>query len=280
MAPRPPPTERAGRLGIDRSGRPEAELTAPAELPEAIGHYLTELTGRLAAAFDGQLLGVYLTGSAALRAFAPDDSDLDVAAICADTASLAQRQEVVGLVRHDALPCPARGLELLVYPWSTAQGAAAAPGFVLELNDGPRMPFSAALCPCDRPAGAADFWYVLDRSILRAVGRPLHGPPVIDLVVEPARRDVLDALVSSLAWHRAAGPHERRNAVLNACRGLRWVTDGVWSSKPDAGRWALTHCGEQPRTPRRRARRGFGDSTCAAGGMTEVQAAVRRAAAT
>jgi hypothetical protein len=29
--------------------------------------------------------------------------------------------------------------------------------------------------------------------------------------------------------------------VLNACRALRFAQEGVWSSKPQAGRWAIEH---------------------------------------
>jgi hypothetical protein len=41
-------------------------------------------------------------------------------------------------------------------------------------------------------------------------------------------------------WHRehvgATG-----DAVLNACRALRYVQEGRWSAKQAAGRWALEH---------------------------------------
>jgi Domain of unknown function (DUF4111) len=29
--------------------------------------------------------------------------------------------------------------------------------------------------------------------------------------------------------------------VLNACRSLRYALTGEWTSKPDAGRWAVEH---------------------------------------
>jgi hypothetical protein len=32
--------------------------------------------------------------------------------------------------------------------------------------------------------------------------------------------------------------------VLNACRALRLALEGTWSSKPDAGRWALAQIGD------------------------------------
>ncbi len=47
----------------------------------------------------------------------------------------------------------------------------------------------------------------------------------------------------------AGSPTTRRGvagAVLNACRALRYATDGRWSSKVDAGRWALERVDDHP----------------------------------
>jgi hypothetical protein len=49
---------------------------------------------------------------------------------------------------------------------------------------------------------------------------------------------VLDALRRSVAWHR--GADAGRNAVLNACRAVRWTVDRTWLAKPAAGRWWLS----------------------------------------
>jgi hypothetical protein len=38
-------------------------------------------------------------------------------------------------------------------------------------------------------------------------------------------------------WHREQDA-TTGNAVLNACRSLRFAEEGRWSSKPAAGRWA------------------------------------------
>jgi len=56
---------------------------------------------------------------------------------------------MVSRLRHNALPCPARGLELVVYTLAAAQSGSAKPGFELKLNDGPAMVFRQSFQPAD-----------------------------------------------------------------------------------------------------------------------------------
>ncbi len=173
-------------------------------LPAAVQEYLGTLTNRLRSALGEDLIAVTLTGSAALDAFDQRTSDLDVAAVCADDVDVERRRSLSARLQHRALPCPVRGLEFVLYPESTAQGGGGEPGFLLEVNDGPGMPFRLALDPSERVGGGGAFWYVIDRSILRACGRSLWGPPPSDVYVEPDRELVSGAVASSVRWHLGA----------------------------------------------------------------------------
>jgi hypothetical protein len=206
-------------------------------LPSDVRTYLFELADRLRALLDGDLVGVYAGGSIALDAYLPGWSDVDVAAVSRGALGVADKEAIVADVRHEALPCPARGLELVVYAEETVGEPSADPGFELELNSGAEMPFHAAF----DPSGAnGRHWYVLDRSILARHGVTLVGPPASTLVADVPREIVLPALVESVRWF-AANEAPRSDAVLNACRALRYAAEGSWSSKAEAGRWALEH---------------------------------------
>src|SRR4029450_7535218 len=76
-------------------------------------------------------------------------------------------------------------------------------------------------------------------------GRPPAAPPPRDLVGPIPRRQVLEALGDSLAWHGAHEPALQQSA-LNACRAWRFTEEGVWSSKDDAGAWALPRPDDPP----------------------------------
>jgi Domain of unknown function (DUF4111) len=137
---------------------------------------------------------------------------------------------------------PVRGLELVLYPRAAVATPDRSPRFALNLNVGPRMPYRASLDPGSDPA----HWFLLDLDILRAHGRTLAGPPPGDLVGPVPRRWLLEAVRDSLAWHDAHEP-ALKQSVLNASRGWRFAEEGVWSSKDDAGAWALAR-GEDPAT--------------------------------
>jgi hypothetical protein len=104
-----------------------------------------------------EFVGAYAAGSLALNAFQPGRSDIDIALLCRDPLSEAVKRELIAPLRHNALPCPARGLELVVCTVVTAQSGTVNPGFELELNDGAAVDFRLTLQPADRPATNGTF---------------------------------------------------------------------------------------------------------------------------
>jgi len=196
--------------------------------------YVAEIARRLREGLGRELVAVYLTGSGAYGGWVAGRSDIDVIGICARPLTLAGKSGLVEPLRHRALPCPARGLELVVYE----RAAVAAPGravpFEVNLNTGPAIEEHITFDPGDEPS----HWFVIDLSIAREGAQALAGPPPERLIGPVARADVLAALTDSLDWHdRNEGASA--NAVLGACRAWRYAVEGSWSSKDEAGRWAL-----------------------------------------
>jgi len=130
---------------------------------------------------------------------------------------------LVAALRHEALACPARGLELVVY-------ALGRPLPELNLNTGARMPFHATFDPgVDSP-----HWFVLDRAIIGARGLALVGPPPAEALVPPSAEQVLEALAIGLQWYRDRPDEPRDDAALNAVRTRAYVERGAWLSKAEA----------------------------------------------
>lgn len=78
---------------------------------------------------------------------------------------------------------------------------------------------------------------MVDRSILAAHGTAITGPPTREIFAAIPRAALVPLLATSLAWHqRRLGRAD--DAVLNAARALRYVTEERWSTKVEAGRWA------------------------------------------
>ena len=110
--------------------------------------YLDELTRRVAAALP--VRAVVPIGSWSRGEYVPGRSDLDVVALATAPVTDAQRKHIVATCSHDALPCPATKLELVVYE---PDGATVA----LNLNTG------SDGTTHDR--GEEWFWFVIDRAL-------------------------------------------------------------------------------------------------------------------
>jgi hypothetical protein len=196
--------------------------------------YLRQVAERLRELLGERLIGVYAGGSYALGDYRPERSDLDIAAVVDAAISDDLKERVVARLRHESLPCPARGLELVVYRIQTTRSPTAGRDFELNLNSGARMPPRVDLDPTSTPS----HWFPIDRSILAQAGIAILGPPAGEVFAPIPVPELLPVLVESVRWHRRnPGPPE--DAVLNACRALRFANEGLWSSKPEAGRWAI-----------------------------------------
>jgi hypothetical protein len=211
-----------------------------------VQRYLANLVDAARDVVDDNLIAAYAAGSIAMDAYQPDRSDVDVALICEDPLSLEQKHQLVAKLRHEVLPCPARGLELVAYRRIVAQSGTPEPGFEVELNTGSRMPFRATYGGEDRPAADGRFWYGLDRSILHQSGRPLIGPPAADMFTDLSPADLRALLIDALTWWLVQpmpagdGPVSgSEDAVLGACRSLVKFRYGMWLSKIAAGRRLL-----------------------------------------
>ena len=156
-------------------------------------------------------------------------------AVSREPVSQEEKRAIVAAVRHESLPCPARGLELVLYPEETARVPTVEAGFLLNLNTGPGVPFRVDTEPGD----VERHWFPLDRAIVRESGVALLGPPPSEVFAAIPRGVLLPAVREALVWHRESGRAADADSVLNACRSLRWLREDVWSSKSEAGAWAI-----------------------------------------
>jgi predicted nucleotidyltransferase len=192
-------------------------VTILVEIPAELAGYLDELVGRLAWAVE--LEAVYLIGSAALGAYEHGNSDVDVIAIT--PGALADEEKRAIVAAAEAIPCPARTLELAVY----ARGRGR---YEVNLVKDEFVSFDAA--------GDPSWWYVLERASADAHALPLVGPPWHE-VFEPVPREAIhDAFDKALDWADEHEPMER-SSLLNVCRGWCWLESGRWVTKPEAAAW-------------------------------------------
>jgi hypothetical protein len=159
----------------------------------------------------------------------PGASDLDVAVIW--DGPVDDPEAVVAPLLHSALPCPAKKLELVVYRAEQAAAPTRDLSFEVDLNTGSEG--DRVLTELGDEPG---HWYLIDLAIGHEHGVSLAGPPAREVIGEPPREDVLDALLRGLRWSIEAEP-DSPDTVANAGRAWRFAEEGVWVGKPGARVW-------------------------------------------
>jgi hypothetical protein len=200
--------------------------------PVELARYLDQLVERLRTLLGEELVGIYLAGSGALGGYVHGRSDVDVAVVVSRPPERPKKEELVAALRHETLPCPARGLELVVY----ARGR---PAPELNLNTGEHMPFHATF----EPGADSPHWFVLDRAILGQRGLALTGPPPAEAFPPPSEDEILEALATGLRWYRDRPQEPRDDAALNAVRSRAYLETGRWASKAEAVELLLDEVG-------------------------------------
>jgi len=191
-------------------------MTVVADVPLELAGYLDELVQRLSEAVE--LDAVYLFGSAAQGAYEHGRSDVDVIAVTARRSSQAEKEAIAGAA--EALPCPARKLELVVY-------AREAERHELNVNTGELVHFD----PDEDPR----FWFVIDRAIAQQHSIALLGPPWESVFAPVTREAIEQALDEAAAF---GGWDDPLGADIAAARARIWRETGEWVSKAEARRSA------------------------------------------
>ena len=190
----------------------------------------------------GRLVGAYAGGSWALGGYTPGRSDLDVALVVDGRLNGEDVDALAGRLSHGAVPCPARRLELVVYERGQASSPDRDAGFELNLNTG-----SGERDLVQRTPKIGDgHWFAIDRDIYSRAGLTLSGASATMVFAGPPDPELAALLADSVAWHRF-GDVPRDEAILNACRGLLRMHEGIWYGKEEAGELAA-EAGLAPRT--------------------------------
>jgi hypothetical protein len=157
------------------------------------------------------VVGTYVLGSALLGGFDPASSDLDVVLVVERPLDDGERAAIVEAL--DALPPPARKLELVVY----AAGAKP-PAYELNYPDGD---------------SEAPHWFVLDAAIAQERSQPFAGLPWRELLEPVSEAETRRAAQESLEWS-ARQPADDEFAQVNAVRARHYLEHGEWITKEEA----------------------------------------------
>jgi hypothetical protein len=185
--------------------------------------YLDHLMSALDGAFGNSLNAAYISGSAAVGAYQAGTSDLDVL-VAVDVAERSALDRIVATCSHEALPCPATKLELVVYEAAALASPGRRPRWSLNFDTGAGV-HHVGFDPDAEPA----HWFVLDLAFARRHAGPLLGPPPATLIGEVSDDAIEQALEQMVRWYEL---NEPAGVDVARQRARHWRLTGNFAPKP------------------------------------------------
>ncbi len=207
--------------------------------PEAVKHKIDKLLAGLMKELKGNIRGIYLHGSLAMRCFNPTASDIDLLALTHHRIPLLTKKTLaqmclsisgaphpieISLIRQDDL-----------IPWKYPTP------FEFHFSEAWRGRFSKALATgkgkLEQPLTDTDL--AAHITVTRHRGICLWGAPIGEAFPDVPNRDFLASVVSDLEWTLERLDQISVTGVLNSCRVLAYLKDRQIFSKEEGGVWAL-----------------------------------------
>jgi predicted nucleotidyltransferase len=195
--------------------------------------YVRRLARKMEELLGKDLVGLYLHGSAAMGAFVPSRSDVDVLAVTRVSISSEAKRAIADALSEAALPSPGVGLELSIVTVDSVRIESDVPSFELHLD----IHHTHEDRVVDGVGHDGDPDLLTHYAMARERGIAVLGPLATEAFAPVDRTRLLRAIAADLGWGIEEGLGSY--AVLNACRALRFSREGVLCSKPDGGEWAL-----------------------------------------
>ncbi len=188
------------------------------------------------------LVAAWVVGSLATEDFEATRSDIDLLIICRDPLGLKPKQQLTRELSHEVLPCPAHGLDLVVYRQGVVDPITRTPEYEFSISSGVDWEDEASFGG-PYPGG------LIDLALARQFGTVLLGPSPAECVDPIPEQWVLEELLASLRWH-AGKVHDSfhdptgSHAVLNACRALAYLSGCGFLSKSAGAAWLSDRCSD------------------------------------
>lgn len=187
------------------------------------------------------LVGIAIHGSLAFGCFHWSNSDVDFLIVTHTIPTQAQKAALIQSLLDLTPLAPPKGLEMSVVLQSDCARFRYPTPFYLHFS-----PIHLSACLTDLE-GYCSAMHGLDRDlaahfmVARQVGFSIYGPPPQQIFAPVPRVYYLDSIFRDIADAEAEAPANPTYFVLNQCRVLAYLKDGLICSKEGGGLWGLKH---------------------------------------
>lgn len=221
------------------------------KIPNSVKIVLKEFVETLQSYFGKELIGVYLHGSLAMGGFNEISSDIDILIITENKLSLENKKDLSRIILELSENAPANGFELSVVTLKNLKNFGYPTPYEFHFGKDHLQEFKEG--KVDFTDGKTDPDLAAHFVITKQRGVCLFGQPIAEIFPDVPRKHYLDSVTKDVEWS-----YERIMegadigkldvpvyGVLNFCRVIALITDGLVASKLEGGNWALENLPEK-----------------------------------
>lgn len=188
-----------------------------------------------------QLTGIYLHGSLAMGCFNPDKSDIDLIIVIGESITDEQKMKFMQRVAAINRQAPTKGLEMSIVLRKYCSPFVYPTPFELHFSPAHLQWF------CDRPQDYVRKMKGEDKdlaahfAIIRRYGIFLYGEKIENVFGEVPREHYADSIWEDVREAKEEILQQPIYVILNLCRVLAFLEDGLYLSKKEGAEWAIKH---------------------------------------
>ena len=210
-----------------------------------IRDFLNEFVQVFWEAFGENLTGIYLHGSLAMGSFNPVSSDVDLLVVVRDRLSRDQKSAIGQRLLQLSEQAPPNGLEMSILTLASLSDFQYPTPYEIHFSNGNKDRFAQGTIDfaddLTDPDLAAHF------VMTKARGICLYGEPIDAIFPDVPPPYYLDSIAQDAEWSYQKimqGPDHGECAVpvygvLNFCRALAFLEQGLITSKREGGQWGM-----------------------------------------
>ncbi|MBS6196125.1 MAG: DUF4111 domain-containing protein [Clostridiales bacterium] len=185
------------------------------------------------------LTGIYVHGSIAFGCFSWEKSDVDFIIVVKERLPESEKEALLTQLLAMEEECPPKGLEMSVVLETVCKPFIYPTPFELHFSNIYRQRIQEDLQGYCEQIQGTDEDLAAHFTVIRAVGIVLWGKPISEVFGEVPKENYMDSIRADVVY---AAEHLEENPVyliLNQCRVLAFVREGLVLSKKQGGQWAI-----------------------------------------
>lgn len=201
----------------------------------------------------GGLTGVYLHGSLAMGCFNPLKSDIDIIVVADGEVSGAQKLDFMGGLVKLNEKAPPKGMEVSVVKREYCKPFVYPTPFELHFSNAHLRRYKDDPENYVRSMKGEDRDLAAHFTVINRYGIALFGEKISDVFGEVSKAAYADSICLDVENAIEDISEEPVYMILNLCRVLAFLKDGLCLSKARGGEWGISHLPDEYRSVVRRA---------------------------